>query len=127
MAYKCKSNLQLGKVVKPKMKGLALDDTTFRDCANRIPRLWPNTQDQVSSLRLFKAWDKDWPDGGRVKSWSALEVAVREGNMQVLVGTQVTCDEQDDDRDWRLVMKLLQVIGRERVMGAALGTYFLHV
>ena len=60
-----------------------------------------------------------------MKSWSALEVAVREGNMQVLVGTQVTCDEQDDDRDWRLVMKLLQVIGRERVMGALLRTYFV--
>ena len=36
---------------------------------------------------------------------------------QVLVGAQVTCDEQDDDRDWRLVLQLLQVLGRQHVMG----------
>lgn len=37
--------------------------------------------------------------------------------LQVLVGAQITCDEQDDDRDWRLVMQLLQILGRQHVMG----------
>ena len=34
---------------------------------------------------------------------------------------QVTCDEADDDRDWRLVLELLQKLGRKHVMGIAVG------
>ncbi|CAL1161903.1 unnamed protein product [Cladocopium goreaui] len=59
-----------------------------------------------------------WPDGGRVDAWSQLEVVVREAGMKVLVGAQITCDEQDDDRDWRLVLQLLQILGRQHVMGS---------
>ncbi|CAK9002734.1 unnamed protein product [Durusdinium trenchii] len=121
VAYKCTSDLYFGRVLKPEQKGLAIDDTTFHECGHAIPRMWPNTQAPLTSLRLFKAWDKAWPDGGRVEAWSQLEVVVREGQMQVLVGTQVTCDEQDDDRDWRLVKQLVQVLGRQHVMGIAVG------
>lgn len=121
VAYKCNSDLFLGHVLKPEMKGLAIDDTTFQKCAHGVPRVWPNTQERLTSLRLFKAWDKAWPDGSRVDAWSQLEVVVREGDMKVLVGAQITCDEQDDDRDWRLVMQLLQILGRQHVMGIAIG------
>lgn len=121
VAYKCKSDLYLGRVLKPEKKGLAIDDTTFQKCADGIPRVWPNTQAELTSLRLFKAWDKAWPDGGRVDAWSQLEVVVREAGMKVLVGAQITCDEQDDDRDWRLVLQLLQILGRQHVMGIAIG------
>ncbi|CAJ1376530.1 unnamed protein product [Effrenium voratum] len=120
-AYKCDSNVILGPVRKPAQKGLAIDDTTFQKCSHSVPRVWPNTEEKLTSLRLFKAWDKSWPDGARLTAWDQLATVVQQGGMEVLVGTQVTCDEADDDRDWRLVLELLQKLGRKHVMGIAVG------
>jgi len=120
-AYKCNSDLFLGPVSKASHKGLAIDDTTFQKCSSGIPRLWPNTQDKLTSIRLFKAWDKAWPDGAREAAWDQLVKVVDANNIQVLVGTQITCDEDDDDRDWRLVKMLLQKLDRNHVMGVAVG------
>ncbi|CAE7755535.1 CARNS1, partial [Symbiodinium pilosum] len=62
-----------------------------------------------------------WPDGSREEAWEQLLDAVKSNGVKVLVGTQITCDEQDDDRDWRLVKELLQKLGRDHVMGVAVG------
>ncbi|CAE7251591.1 unnamed protein product [Symbiodinium natans] len=120
-AYRCDSDLFLGPVAKSLHKGLAIDDTTFQKCSWGIPRVWPNTQEKLTSIRLFKAWDKAWPDGSREEAWAQLLDAVRSNGIKVLVGTQITCDEADDDRDWRLVKELLQKLGRDHVMGVAVG------
>eukprot|EP00440_Ansanella_granifera_P007496 gb/GFBE01008116.1/.p1 GENE.gb/GFBE01008116.1/~~gb/GFBE01008116.1/.p1 ORF type:complete len:442 (+),score=87.80 gb/GFBE01008116.1/:1-1326(+) len=120
-AYRCESNLLLGPVAKPLQKGLAIDDTTFEGCVSKIPRLWPNTQETLASFRLFKAWDKNWPESFRAEAWLRFQQVVQANNVKVLVGTQITCDEDDDDRDWRLVKELLQKLGREHVMGVAFG------
>lgn len=105
----------------PKQKGLALDDTTFQNCPGSIPRKWPNTQENITSLRMFKAWDGQWPDEGRTQAWQQIKDFVEQNEATVLLGTQITCNETDDDRDWRLMMELLPLLGRKRVMAVAVG------
>ncbi|CAE7947621.1 CARNS1, partial [Symbiodinium sp. KB8] len=119
--YKCDSDLFLSRMVKADHKGLAIDDTTFQKCSGGIPRVWPNTQEKLTSIRLFKAWDMAWPDGAREAAWAQLLDVVKANGIKVLVGTQITCDEADDERDWRLVKELLQKLGRDHVMGVAVG------
>merc|ERR1711908_116776 len=97
-------------------KGLAIDDTTFHWCPGLAPSRWPNTNEKVTSIRLFKAWQSDWDDSLRLKAWSALANSV-----DVLMGTQITCNETDDDRDWELVKQLLKLITPARTMGVAIG------
>eukprot|EP00439_Symbiodinium_sp_Y106_P045060 s255_g5.t1 len=140
--YKCDSDLFLSHVVKADHKGLAIDDTTFQKCSEGIPRLlalqsarvgrgWRFAGEKLTSIRLFKAWDMAWPDGAREAAWAQLLDVVKANGIKVLMGTQITCDEADDDRDWRLVKdtgtaskgltELLQKLGRDHVMGVAVG------
>ncbi|CAK9070593.1 Hypothetical protein SCF082_LOCUS35088 [Durusdinium trenchii] len=37
------------------------------------------------------------------------------------MGTQVTCNETDDDRDWAWVLELLELLGPKHVMALAVG------
>eukprot|EP00931_Biecheleriopsis_adriatica_P111757 TRINITY_DN8621_c0_g1_i4.p1 TRINITY_DN8621_c0_g1~~TRINITY_DN8621_c0_g1_i4.p1 ORF type:complete len:423 (+),score=81.42 TRINITY_DN8621_c0_g1_i4:126-1394(+) len=92
-----------------------------RMCTSKIPQLWPNSQERLTSLRLFKAWDKNWGEQFRNESWKQLVDVVHRNGMKVLMGTQVSCDEDDDDSDWRLVLQLLKMLGRDHVMGVAVG------
>ncbi|CAJ1356570.1 unnamed protein product [Effrenium voratum] len=145
--WQCKSSLDFGEllgrgapiagIVKADQKGLAVDDTTYQHCTSKIPGLWPNAKTNLSSLRLFKAWDPNWPDDQREgerpslrsriartaseAAWKALKATVEASDAKVLVGTQVTCNETEDDQDWSQVLKLLQILGRDHVMGVAVG------
>lgn len=46
---------------------------------------------------------------------------VQRGKVRVLVGTQITCNETEDDKDWALVRELLALLGPEHVMAIAVG------
>eukprot|EP00434_Breviolum_minutum_P025001 symbB.v1.2.022088.t1/scaffold1938.1/size102858/10 len=120
-SYECISDLDLGQVVNASQKGMAVDDTTFHICSDRIPDRWPNSATPLGSLRLFKAWDQNWPDDQRIEGWKKLTAMVHRGNVRVLVGTQVTCNETDDDKDWDSVRQLLQLLGPNHVMAVAVG------
>lgn len=119
--FECSSSLKLGPVVKPNQKGFALDDTTFHFCTDKITAMWPHTSDPVTSLRLFKAWEADWPDDVRDARWNGLVDFVHANNAKILLGTQITCNETEDDEDWALVKQLLKRLGPDRVMGVAIG------
>mmetsp|Transcript_23637 Transcript_23637/g.44640 ORF Transcript_23637/g.44640 Transcript_23637/m.44640 type:complete len:458 (+) Transcript_23637:31-1404(+) len=119
--YNCSSSLDFGEVVNASQKGMAVDDTSFHFCAEKIPGLWPNSKVPMTSFRLFKAWDVNWPSDLQPKAWKALKAVVTANNASVLVGTQVTCNETEDDADWKNVLKLLQLLGRKAVMGVAVG------
>jgi hypothetical protein len=105
----------------PAQKGFALDDTTFHNCSDRIPTVFPHTTEKVTSIRLFKAWEADWPDSERLRTWDALTAFAQANNAKFLVGTQVTCNETADDADWELVKQFLVKIGVDHVMGVAIG------
>jgi len=118
----------LGPVVAAERKGLALDDTTVKGCPFKIPAVWPNAQESVTSLRLFKAWSREWAGIGSQglrrrmeRSWSYIKDFVEENRAQVLVGTQISCDQAADDEDWSWAQSLLKVLGPDRIMGVAIG------
>lgn len=119
--YRCESLLKFSHVVETRRKGLAIDDGTFSECAERIPHLWPNTDMPVTSLRLFKAWDSAWPADRAMHAWKAIADFATRFGAKVLVGTQISCNEAEDDRDWANVLQLLRLLGPERVMGVAVG------
>lgn len=120
--YSCKSTLDLGQVVKASQKGIAIDDTTFEKCASQVPSVWPNSQAPLTSFRFFKAWESDWPGNSvRDAAWHDVLQTVHRRNAQVLVGAQVTCNETADEQDWKQVVELLKLLGRDHVMGVAIG------
>jgi len=118
--YTCDSTLHLGPITKASQKGIALDDTTFKECPSMATVDWPNTKEKVGSIRLFKAWDVRWK-ADRKKVWKELRDYIWRNNAKVLFGTQIGCNETDDDHDWMYVKQLMAYIGREHAMGLAVG------
>jgi len=120
--YKCESDLVV-PISAPLQKGLALDDTTLHWCPENMPFHWPNTDEPVTSFRMFKAWapwwKEDWLD--KAVAWQHLASHLEATNGKVLVGTQITCIEEDDDEDWENVKAMLNIFGPERVMGLSVG------
>eukprot|EP00913_Durusdinium_trenchii_P035925 g33614.t1 len=79
-------------------------------------------QENITSLRLFKAWDATWSERyDRAQSWMALKHYIVSRGAKVLYGTQISCNETADDTDWLFVKELMIYIGREHVMGVAVG------
>jgi hypothetical protein len=120
--YKCQSDLQLPMVESSK-KGLALDDTTLHWCPQNAHFHWPNTNEPVKSFRMFKAWAPWWnePWLNKEKAWESLGQHLRANNGKVLVGTQISCKEEDDDADWENVKQMIQIFGPDAIMGLAIG------
>jgi hypothetical protein len=120
-AYQCTSDVTL-PIVHSTQKGLALDDTTFHWCPDQIPGSWPNTNEPVTSIRIFKAWENDWyGTSNKTKAWENIVSFAKASNAKVLLGTQVSCSEVDDDADWADVMSLVKMLGPDHVMGIAIG------
>jgi hypothetical protein len=107
----------------PSQKGLALDDTTLHFCPGNVPFHWPNTNEPVTSFRMFKAWAGWWnePWVNKQAAWHQLASHLKATNGKVLVGTQISCSEEQDDADWENVKEMMKVFGPERVMGLAIG------
>jgi hypothetical protein len=114
----CQSNLKLGNVVKPSGKGMALDDTTFQYCPREIPRIWPHTTENITSMRLFKT---SIPGGKQDEAWQTLTALAKTHGMKYLVGVPVTCDPDADEVEWKSVLSFVNVVGKESIMGLAIG------
>ncbi|CAJ1389325.1 unnamed protein product [Effrenium voratum] len=120
--FECLSNMFLGPVKHAEKKGIALDDTTFSECPQLTTKRWPNAKEKITSLRLFKAWDEKWSDHlDRLTVWKELKNFIQRNNVKVLYGTQISCNETADDLDWIYIKELMFFIGREHVMGLAIG------
>lgn len=120
--YKCQTDLE-GQIAVPSKKGLALDDTTLHWCPDNVHFHWPNTNEPVTSFRMFKAWAPWWnePFLSKEGAWHALKRFLDASNGRVLVGTQISCSEEQDDADWENVKEMIQIFGAEHIMGLAIG------
>jgi hypothetical protein len=120
--YKCESDLVV-PVSAPSHKGLALDDTTLHFCPANMPFHWPNTDEPVTSYRMFKAWAGWWnePWVNKEAAWKAIASHLEAVNGKVLVGTQISCSEEQDDEDWENVKAMMKILGPKRMMGLAIG------
>eukprot|EP00928_Gymnodinium_smaydae_P071847 TRINITY_DN55328_c0_g1_i1.p1 TRINITY_DN55328_c0_g1~~TRINITY_DN55328_c0_g1_i1.p1 ORF type:complete len:491 (-),score=103.18 TRINITY_DN55328_c0_g1_i1:167-1564(-) len=119
--YACSSDLALGPLVAAGSKGLALDDTTHHWCADSMHSRWPNTDNPVQSFRVTKAWEVDWTETSKAEAWRSIARFAHVSGAKALVGTQITCNETEDDADWHDVKLLLQALGPAHVMGLAVG------
>jgi len=120
-AFECTSDVKFQTMKAAEQKGLALDDTTFRWCPDQMATKWPNTDEPVKSVRIFKSWQPDWSASDKEKNWKHLVDYVKSLGAKALVGTQIGCYEPGDDADWADVKKLLQLLGPEHVMGVSIG------
>jgi hypothetical protein len=102
-------------------KGLAVDDTTFHLCPSLLPATWPNTQTKVTSIRIFTAWKSEWSEDYRQTAWQSIVNFVQANDAKVLVGTELSCNETDDDIGWQNVKELLKLLTPKHVMGVAIG------
>lgn len=121
--YQCASNWQLPTPVENDRKGICLDDTTFQECAEKIPVTWPHTDAPIKNLRVFKAWDDDFqhPPEERFAAHSAIAEWAHLTGAQVMLGVQLTCDKEQNERQWGWTKELLQKLGPDSVMGVAIG------
>jgi len=120
--FKCESDLQL-PMRAAAQKGLALDDTTLHWCPQNAHFHWPNTDEPVTSFRMFKAWASHWnePWTSKETAWKELKRHLEASNGKVLVGTQISCNETQDDADWENVKAMVKIFGPKRLMGLAIG------
>jgi len=119
--YACRTNLPVLPVAEAARKGICLDDTTFEDCSDQIPYLWPHTQERITSIRIFSPWKPKWPAWKRDAAWRGLMKFVRANSAKVLVGVEHTCDDRVNDAEWEVAKQFLQMLGPESVMGVAIG------
>lgn len=56
-----------------------------------------------------------------MESWKALVKFTHDNGAKIFVGTQITCSEEDDERDWAWTKELMQMLGREHIMGVSIG------
>jgi hypothetical protein len=122
--YNCESTLNLGDVVNAEQKGVAIDDTTFEHCADQIPTRWPNTKQNITTMRLFKPWGMTQPKffhGDMRKAWAGLKTFAKASGARFLVGISVTCQRHNDEKEWAAGQEFIKYVGAEHIMGVAVG------
>lgn len=104
-------------------KGFTIDDTTQQWCPGMIPEEWPNTETPVSSMRLFHAWSSAWQstESRRQEVFRKIADFATNNGVKLLVGTPVTCSQEDDDQNWEWTKELLAELSPSQVMGLAVG------
>lgn len=118
--FNCETTTKFSDVIMGANKGIAIDDETFLNCMSALPEHWPNTDHPVLSLRLFASW-KGKNITGRIPAYTALASYVWRHNAKVLVGMEISCNETKDEEDMEHVLELMQMLGREHIMGVAIG------
>mmetsp|Transcript_78412 Transcript_78412/g.155341 ORF Transcript_78412/g.155341 Transcript_78412/m.155341 type:complete len:366 (-) Transcript_78412:179-1276(-) len=119
----CDSSYRISTVSNISAKGLCVDDTSLRECPDRLLGAWPNTvSETVTTLRLLKPWDPAWGDWEtRSQIWDDFSTWVRLNKAKVLVGTEMSCNRQADDQMWAWSLELMKMLGAEHIMGVSIG------
>lgn len=122
--WQCQGYADFGEVRLPEAKGIALDDTTLENCADEIPTRWPNTNQNILTVRLFKVWGMTPPmimSGDRKKAWRGLKSFAVASGAKFLIGVSVTCNKKLDEREWEAGMEFINYVGVDHIMGLAVG------
>lgn len=120
MSFVCGNGIELGGLKDMAKKGLAVDDNTFGGCIDKMPMVWPNTKERVRSLRIFRPWQNAWGDD-YAPAWAKIIAFLDANDAKVLLGQDVTCDAASDDREWHWNLELMRLLGKDRIMGVAIG------
>jgi len=56
-----------------------------------------------------------------MQSWRDLKALAYKNGVKYLVGTPVTCNMTDDQLQWDLVLQFIKFIGKDKIMGLAIG------
>jgi hypothetical protein len=102
-------------------KGIVMDDTSYIDCPDQLLGGWPNTKQKVTAIRTNAPWRSFWDQAKRDISMSNLVKFVKANNAKVLVGQDATCNETDDDLQWKQNLQFIKQLGEEHVLGVAIG------
>jgi hypothetical protein len=71
---------------------------------------------------MFKAWKREWGDDeARIRAWAAIAQLVTRNNASVLMGTEVTCSETEDDQTWKWSLEFMRYLGAKHILAMALG------
>lgn len=100
---------------------MAVDDTSMSGCSDKLTGVWPHDSAPVTSFRLFAAWKPEWDPSRREASWQDLKKYVDSTNAQILLGSEVTHNQQNDDQMWEWAKQLMQLLGKEHIMGVSIG------
>jgi len=119
--FNCESDLVVDNLHKVENKGLCVDDTSFFDCPEKLLQNWPHTEQAVRHVRLFKAFRPEDSEEQTTRTRNNFVNYVHANNIVVLVGSQITCSEEEDDEDWGNVQKLIEALGPEHVSALAVG------
>lgn len=125
--YSCQSDAFFGDLVNPSNKGFTMDDNTLENCSAQSLETWPYTslaykpEEKVKKLRVFQPWAPDWPETKRVRAWTKLVSYIKRNDVQVLMGTRISCFPDDDRQVWQWTKELISLIGHEHIMGLSIG------
>lgn len=118
--YSCSTNWMVNGTHAMEKKGICMDDTTLEWCPGEIPTVWPNTNEKVRSIRMFKAW-ADYLQTDKQTAWKQIKRFTEANDATILLGVAVTCNESADDIEWNYAKDFIRFIGPKSIMGLAIG------
>lgn len=118
--YSCSSDRKLDTITLYENKGMAIDDSTLKDCADQIG-FWPHYDKQIKTIRLFTGWkwDHGYDQGKREEMWEHLTKWVHSANVKVLFGMEF--QKGYDDQGWKWTFELMKKIGPNHTFGVGFG------
>lgn len=123
----CNSNFMIpnASILNMSVKGMALDDVTFGECPEKVLTKWPNTEQPIQIVRMFKPCKPgvNCDDKNRQASWKSLTKFAMANNVKFLMGYDITdpCNSAADDQQWSWILDFLKMIGKERIIAISFG------
>jgi len=72
-------------------------------------------------VRLFKAFRPEDSEEVTTRTRDNFVQHVKANKIKVLVGSQITCNEKEDEKDWAYVQLMIKALGKEHVLALAVG------
>merc|ERR1711865_158484 len=101
--------------------GMCIDDESLFGCPEKLLQNWPHTEEPVQYVRLFKAFRPEDSEEVTTRTRESFVQYVKANKIKVLVGSQITCNEEEDKKDWGYVQLMIKALGKEHVLALAVG------
>jgi len=100
---------------------MCIDDESLFGCPEKLLQNWPHTEEPIQYVRLFKAFRPKDSEEDTTRARENFVQYVKANNIKVLVGSQISCNETEDEKDWGYVQKMIKALGKEHVLALAVG------